>query len=703
MSRCLIVILWCVLYPYLSVWGQDDTCRNGFRNRVIVAKGDKQFVPFEFINERGEPDGFSVDLFRALMERLDIPYTLELGDWGEVQEELRDKKIDLAIGMIYSGERASKVLFGIPHYMISYNIICREDQDFQDIVSLKGKRIIVQNKDRAHEYLLQTGLTDRIILVDQIYEGVQKLASGIGDAVISFDAASFYFVQKGNFSHLKIHRTSIPPERYSIVVNKDNEDLLYLLNNALYQMKMEGTYDELYNKWFGVYEEKYGHVNKAVWYAVGVLGLILVILAVFARLLKLKVNQSTRALKAKNEETMRLLEDLQEENRRRIQVEQSLIVAKEEAQEADKLKSVFLANMSHEIRTPLNAIVGFSDLLQTAEDPEERAEYMSIINRNSELLLRLIGDILDLSKIEAGFLELKPELFDLATAFEETYATLKQRCTNPEVEFLGSNPYRSCKVELDRNRLEQVGMNFVTNAIKHTRKGHILMGYVYEEGGVKLYVEDTGCGIPEEKQCKLFRRFAKLDDFTQGTGLGLAICKAITDSQGGRIGVESKEGKGSTFWAWFPCEAEIEEGEKAAQKDAGAMVQEPLNDPRQQVASEPERQRKSILVAEDIDSNYLLVKTLLKRFELTRARTGREAVELAAGSRYDAILMDIKMPEMDGIEATRRIREFDKTTLIVAVTANAFDSDREEALKAGCDAFVAKPIKKSDLEKLLWN
>lgn len=701
MCRSLIVIFWCVLCPYFSVWGQDDTCGNGFKGRLVVARGDKQFVPFEFINERGEPDGFSVDLFRALMERLDIPYTLELGDWGEVQEELRDKKIDLAIGMIYSEERASKVLFGIPHYMISYNIICREDQDFQDIVSLRGKRIIVQNKDRAHEYLLQTRLTDQIILVDQIYEGVQKLASGIGDAVISFDAASFYFVQKGNFSHLKIHRTSIPPERYSIVVNKDNEDLLYLLNNALYQMKMEGTYDELYNKWFGVYEEKYGQVNKAVWYALGVLGLILVILAVFARLLKLKVNRSTRALKAKNEETMRLLEDLQEENRRRIQVEQSLIVAKEEAQEADKLKSVFLANMSHEIRTPLNAIIGFSDLLQTAEDRADRAEYMSIINRNSELLLRLISDILDLSKIEAGFLELKPELFDLSAAFDETYATLKQRCTNPEVEFLGSNPYRSCMVKLDRNRMEQVGINFVTNAIKHTRKGYILMGYVYEEEGIKLYVEDTGCGIPEEKQCELFQRFAKLDDFTQGTGLGLAICKAITDSQGGRIGVESKEGKGSTFWAWFPCEAEIEKGKKAVKEDAEVAVQEPVSDPQPQAAPESKQQRKSILVAEDIDSNYLLVKILLKRFELTRAKTGREAVELAATGRYDAILMDIKMPEMDGIEATRRIREFDKTTLIVAVTANAFDSDREEALRAGCNAFVAKPIKKSDLEELL--
>lgn len=559
MYRYIKLILLCFLFPCIETWGQSDTCKNDFKNRIIVAKGDMQFAPFEFINDKGRPDGFSVDLFRALVKRLNIKYTLELDDWGKVQQELNAGKIDLAIGMIYSQERASKVLFGIPHCMISYNIVCRLDNDYQDIDSLRGKQIIVQNRDRAHEYLLQTKLTDHIILVDNIYEGFQKLSSGIGDAVLSFDVASFYFAKKGNFKNLKIHLTSITPERYSIVVNNHNEDLLYLLNAALYQMKIEGEYDNLYYKWFGIYEKKSAKINKVVCYVLGILGIVLIVLAIFARLLKLKVNHSTRELKAKNEETMQLLEDLKKENQRRIIVEHDLILAKEEAQDADKLKSVFLANMSHEIRTPLNAILGFSDLLRTTDDRNEQAEYMNIINQNSELLLRLISDILDLSKIESGVLEWKPELFDISIVFEETYTTLKQRCTNPEVEFLEENPYKSCKVKLDRNRFVQVGINFVTNAIKHTSNGHILMGYKYENGGIKVYVEDTGTGIPKEKQSMLFQRFAKLDDFTQGTGLGLAICKAIADAQGGKIGVKSEEGRGSCFWAWFPCEAEIEE------------------------------------------------------------------------------------------------------------------------------------------------
>ena len=375
---------------------------------------------------------------------------------------------------------------------------------------------------------------------------------------------------------------------------------------------------------------------------------------------------------------------------------------KETAQQADKLKSAFLANMSHEIRTPLNAIVGFSELLQTTEDVNMRKEFMNIINNNNELLLRLIGDILDLSKIESGLMELKLESFDLADTYKETFMALKQRCTNPEVEFIGHNPYKSCLVKLDKNRLVQVGTNFITNAIKHTDRGRITMGYSYIDGGIKLYVEDTGHGIPKEKQHKLFQRFAKLDDFTQGTGLGLAICKAITDAQGGKIGMESDEGKGSKFWAWFPCEAEIERYEETEEiaEDILRMGHNPTLSTSQESCTN-DVQKKSILVAEDIDSNYMLVKALLKTSELTRAYTGKEAVELASSHHYDAILMDMKMPVMGGLEATREIRKFDTETPIIAVTANAFEFDREEAMRAGCNTFITKPLNKKELKEVL--
>lgn len=244
---------------------------------------------------------------------------------------------------------------------------------------------------------------------------------------------------------------------------------------------------------------------------------------------------------------------------RHKQITDELQIAKERAEQSDKLKSAFLANMSHEIRTPLNAIVGFSELLANAETTEEREEYTNIISVNNELLLRLIDDILDLSKIESGMVELKPETFDLSEICDEVYLMLKQKVTNPKINFLVENPYGSCLVYLDRNRLKQVGINFITNAIKYTAKGTIKMGYEYIDQGVKIYVQDTGIGISKENYGKIFKRFEKFDTFAQGTGLGLSICKAIMDVQGGKIGFESEAGEGSCFWAWFPGEANIRE------------------------------------------------------------------------------------------------------------------------------------------------
>lgn len=240
------------------------------------------------------------------------------------------------------------------------------------------------------------------------------------------------------------------------------------------------------------------------------------------------------------------------------QINKQLIDAKERAEKADKLKSAFLANMSHEIRTPLNAIVGFSQLLQESDDKEERIEFSNIIQTNNDLLLRLISDILDLSKLDAGAVVLKPEEFDLSACMEETYTTLKARCQHSDVELRLHNPYTRCIVTLDKNRCLQIITNYLNNAVKFTLKGFIEIGYEYKENGLILFVKDTGIGITEEKAKNLFQRFQKLDDFAQGTGLGLSICKAIAETMHGRVWAVSEEGKGSTFFAWIPCEATIE-------------------------------------------------------------------------------------------------------------------------------------------------
>ena len=245
-----------------------------------------------------------------------------------------------------------------------------------------------------------------------------------------------------------------------------------------------------------------------------------------------------------------------------MEVQERLKRETQDAQDSGKKKSAFLANMTHEIRTPLNAIVGFSDLINTVETAEDRQEFVRIIRNNCDMLLRLINDILEVSDIKQAAQAISPEHIDFSQAFNDMCDTLAQRVEAPSVQFIAENPYESFHTCIDKGRMQQVITNFVTNAVKYTSEGHIKIGYRYQQDpkegkryGIYMYCEDTGTGIPKDKQDSIFERFVKLNDFVQGTGLGLSICQSIAERCNGQIGVNSEGlGHGSTFWIWIPCE-----------------------------------------------------------------------------------------------------------------------------------------------------
>ena len=263
------------------------------------------------------------------------------------------------------------------------------------------------------------------------------------------------------------------------------------------------------------------------------------------------LKHSNRHLEQDDDGRMRIVVDNTklEEARRQLQAVTTL------ADESVRLKSGFMASMTHELRTPLNAIVGFTGVLDTLGDNPERSEYVRIIRNSSDMLQRLINDIIEASSISGGTLTVKPETIDFATAFDDICLTLQQRVQSKELKFIKENPYDTFVTTLDFERIQQVLTNFVTNAVKFTEQGHVRLGYRYEKHGMYLYCEDTGIGIPKDKQKIIFDRFVKLNEFVQGTGMGLAICKLIAESCGGDIGVISAgENRGSTFWLWIPCE-----------------------------------------------------------------------------------------------------------------------------------------------------
>lgn len=358
---------------------------------------------------------------------------------------------------------------------------------------------------------------------------------------------------------------------------------------------------------------------------------------------------------------------------------QELKELKEKAELSDRLKSAFLANMSHEIRTPLNAIVGFSGILASTDEEEEKQEYVSIIENNNTLLLQLISDILDLSKIEAGTLEFQYSNIDLNKMLNELTSSLQLKIKSEKVQLTCHPAEENCFIHTEKNRLSQLLINLISNAIKFTTEGYIRFGYELRGKEIYFYVSDTGCGIPKDKQKSIFGRFVKLNSFEQGTGLGLSICQTLVEHMGGTIGVDSEEGKGSTFWFTLPYKAAI-------------AVEESIKKEEIQPIS-IEKNKFTILIAEDNESNYKLFASILKgEYQLIHAWDGQEAVEMFKQYNPQIILMDINMPVMDGYEATKEIRKYSAKVPIIAITAFAYASDEQRVMESGFDGYMPKPI-----------
>lgn len=409
-------------------------------------------------------------------------------------------------------------------------------------------------------------------------------------------------------------------------------------------------------------------------------------------------------------------------------MKRELQVAKEKAETSDKLKSAFLANMSHEIRTPLNAIVGFSCLMADTNDAEERKAYNSIVEANNERLLQLINEILDLSKIESGSTEFIYSAVNLHNLSKEIFDTHQFRIPK-DVQLIYEPSNESIVIETDKNRIFQVISNLIGNAIKFTKKGSISYGYELKGNEIVYHVSDTGTGIEPEKMKKVFERFAKLNTHAQGTGLGLSICKSIVERLGGTISVQSEFGKGTTFTFTLPYKAAEHicrnaknenannttiQGSNANNANVDNVVNvncmDSPNDREEEEGSQKniKIERACILIAEDTDNNYDLLNAFLsKDYELIRAHNGMEAVTIYDETRPDLILMDIKMPNLNGLEATRIIRELSATVPIIAQSAYAFEQDIQAANEAGCNDFIAKPIAlhklKGMIEKWLSN
>ena len=376
-------------------------------------------------------------------------------------------------------------------------------------------------------------------------------------------------------------------------------------------------------------------------------------------------------------------------------VQEELEAARRVAEVAGEQKTAFLANMSHEIRTPLNAIVGFAGLLSNASE-SERNSYVEIIKGNTNMLLQLVNDILDMSKIEAGTLEFIYSDTDVNQIMRELEGIFRLRLEEADspVRIVFEPCLPVCFIHTEKNRVSQVLSNFLSNAFKYTKEGSITLGYKVREDDIYFYVQDTGAGIPAGKVDKVFERFMKLDAKKQGTGLGLSISRTIIKKLGGEIGVFSEYGKGSTFWFTLPVKPFDFLPLQQRTEDVSETVE--FNETEYDAGAV----RRTILIAEDMDDNYLLYKIYLeKHYDLIRATNGEEAVSKYLECNPDIILMDIGMPVVDGYQATDAIRQLSSDIPIVA--AFAYDEDRRKVMSRGFNGYLSKPLNKDELLKML--
>lgn len=371
--------------------------------------------------------------------------------------------------------------------------------------------------------------------------------------------------------------------------------------------------------------------------------------------------------------------------------EAEMAEALKKANESDKMKSAFLASISHEIRTPLNAIVGFSNVIASLDDPDKRAQYAELINCNNDHLLALIDDVLDLSKIEANMIDLTIEACDV----NEMLCVIRndmQKKAAPHVNINIIKGQADCQALIDPKRVNQVLRNLVSNSCKFTRTGTINVGYELEESNrttnINFFVKDSGIGISKSDLPKVFDKFFKVDNFKPGTGLGLSICKKIVEKMGGEIGVTSDGlGKGCTFWFTVPYVSARDTGQDDQPSKESGISSHPL---------------PSLLIAEDNDNNYRVTRHFLKgNYRLFRAVDGQEAVNMYRREKPDAVLINVDIPVMNGYEASAEIRKYSSSVPIIALTTSVYMGDYANILKNGFSALLSHPVSGKALNAVL--
>ncbi|MBL0708456.1 MAG: transporter substrate-binding domain-containing protein [Sulfurimonas sp.] len=625
---------------------------------------DPDWMPFELI-ENGEYIGIVADIYRHIKDSFHIPIKLVVTKRFDDSLTLAQKReCDILSAAAWTPQREKYLNFTKTYLQFPQVIVTKADEvfieNFKDIID---KKIGAKKGSSVIELLKDKYPSVNLIEIDSMKDGLEKVSSGELYGFINTTATIRYAIAKYGTLNLRIASKVGIDYKINIGVRNDSPELLSIMNKTIDNID-KNKIQEIKKKWIATKYEKV--VDYTIVWEILIAMFIVSLFMLYRQYLLNKTNQE-------------------------------LEIAKLKAQASDKAKSQFLANMSHEIRTPMNGIIGMSHLALQTKLNDKQKSYIEKIDISAKSLLGIINDILDFSKIEAGKLTLKKVYFNLPSLIGEVEELMSSKVDKQKVG-LNINYCQTCSVNFnaDSLRIRQILINLIGNAIKFTQNGSISLNILrIKKDRYRFEIIDTGIGLSEEQQSKLFQSFSQADESTTrkygGTGLGLAISKQLTELMEGKIWCESKVDIGSKFIF------EIKLQELSDEIEVGKDTMSPLNNIKLLRGNE-------ILLVEDNEINQDIIIGLLEDsgIYLTVANNGQEAVNLIKNNRYNLILMDIQMPIMDGIEATKIIKNIDSSIPIIALTANAMTTDIEQTRAIGMDEYLSKPIDINSLYNMLF-
>jgi len=643
----------------------------------------KDWPPYMFTEP--VPAGMAVDYLDIIAKRFGfaVEYVPDTLGWTEAMRDVKEerRRFDLLPTMNRSPEREKDFALTEDYLRMPWAIYARKDSSFiSGLDSLKGKIVASEKGYFMTGKLKAEHPNIKIVEMDRSQDALRAVATGQADAYVGNLVNAGYLIRELGLANLAVAApTPYGDHTQAMAIRKDWPELASLIDKGLAALTPRER-SAIGDKWNP--QKALSRIDYSlVWQVVAVATLILFAFLYWNRKLAQEIARRQR-IEAELRSSEAELKASGAELRR----------SRDAAESASRAKSMFLASMSHELRTPLNAVLGFSEMLaRDRSATEDQKQKLGIINRSGGHLLAMINDILDLSKIEAGKSELASEPFELPQLLEEVGAMIRARAESRGLSLaVAIAPNTARFVAADAGKLRQILINLLGNAVKFTREGGVtLRARTRTEEGrtwLDLEVEDTGAGIPTEALETIFQPFVQAHAAdNQGTGLGLAITRSFVEMMGGRIAVTSALGRGSVFRLGLPLKLASAEAVTALDALAPNVIG--------LAEEQPERR---ILVVEDVSENRLLATGLLAQadFAVREAENGAQAVALFQRWRPDLILMDMRMPVMDGFEATRRIRALPggATVKIVALTAGAFKEQRPAILAAGCDDILHKPV-----------